>query len=415
MTRILSPGASLAFATAMLLTAQEPVKWEARLSEGIAVLKSGQAADAVQLLLPLKEQAKAFPLEDIRRVEVTLALAAAYQYHGQLDQAEPLYLDAVQSLELRERRDGGILAVAYDNLGRLRLEQGRWAEAEKFLGKARDLYAESRNAQDPRIANVDRLLGESYLSQGRIEDAVELLEEAVDTLRRAKGVAAPTLSAGLQSLAAGYTVQGRYPEAETLLEESIRLSRDDSRTQLEMADGMLGLGHVLLLLHDSARALPVLEKAARIFEAHNDTHLSSALSELGAAALQDGRYAIAREYLGRALDIDQKQFGWEHIAIALLEGGLAESYFGEGNYDHAAALIEQAIVTDRTWVGETHFTLARLLLVEANIEAKQRRTSEADAHYREALEIYRKTFTADHPDVVNARQQYAKFTKNLRK
>jgi tetratricopeptide (TPR) repeat protein len=399
----------------MVLTAQEPIKWDARLSDGIAALKSGQAAEAVQLLLPLQEQAKAFPAEDVRRIEGTLALAAAYQYHGQLDEAEPLYLDAIHRLEVRAGKDGALLAMAYDNLGRLRLEQGRWPEAEELLVKARDLYSESRNTRDPRIANVNRLLGDTYLSQGRIVDAVELLEQAVDTLRQAPGVAAPMLAPGLQSLATGYTVQGKYPEAEKLLEESIRLSRDDGRTQLEMADGMLGLGHVFLLLRDSARALPLFEKSARIFELHNDTHLSSALSELGAAALQDGRYAIAREYLGRALDIDQKQFGWEHIAIALLQGGLAEAYFGEGNYDHAAALIEQAIVTDRTWVGETHFTLARLLLVEANIEAKQRRTSEADAHYREALDIYRKTFTADHPDVVNARQQYAKFTKNLRK
>jgi tetratricopeptide (TPR) repeat protein len=417
MTRLLSPGRSLVFGfllTAMMLAAQQPLNWDARISDGIAALKAGHAGEAVELLLPLSEQAKTFSADDVRRVELTLALAAAYQYHGQLDNAEPLYLDAIQWLEAH-RKSASMLAIAYDNLGRLRLEQGRSGEAEELLGKARNLYIKTRNPQDPRIANVDRVLGEAYLSQGRITEAMALLENAVDMLRQAPDVAATTLAAALRGLATGYAVQGRYHEAEVLLQESIRLNHEDGRTSLELADGVLALGHVFLLLRDTARALPLIEKAVRVFELSNDPRLPSALSELGAAALQDGKYGMAREYLSRALDIDQKLFGWDHVGIALVQGGLAEAYYGERNYDQAAALIQQAIISNRASMGESHFTLARLLLVEATIEAKQRRASEADAHYRQALDICRKTFAADHPDVVKAQREYAQFTKNLRK
>jgi hypothetical protein len=59
--------------------------------------------------------------------------------------------------------------------------------------------------------------------------------------------------------------------------------------------------------------------------------------------------------------------------------------------------------------------VAKLLLVEATIEVKQRRASEADAHYRQALDIYRKTFAADHPELANAQREYLQFTKSLRK
>lgn len=418
MTRFLSPGRSLVFGfllTEMVLVARQPLNWDARLSDGIAAVKAGHAAEAIQLLLPLSEEAKALPPEDVRCVESALALAAAYQYQGQLDQAEPLYLEAIQWLEARTEKSGPMLALAFDNLGRLRLEQGRWREAEEFLGKARDFYTRTRSAGDPGIANVNRLLGETYLSQGRVAEAVALLEHAVDTLRQAPDAASQTVAAGLRSLATAYTVQGRYPEAEELLQESIQLNREDSRTQLELADSMLALGHVCLLLHDTARAMPLLEKAARIFEDHADSHLPSALSELGAAALQDRKYAIAKEYLGRALDLDQKLFAWDHIAIGLVQGGLAEANLGERNYDQAAALIQQAIASNQTSAGGSHFTLAKLLLVEATIEAKQHRASDADAHYRQALAIYRKTFSADHPDLVKAQRQYAQFTKSLRK
>jgi tetratricopeptide (TPR) repeat protein len=351
MTRFLSPGRSLVFAlflTALVLAAQQPMKWDALLSKSIAAIKAGNAAEAIQLLLPLYAQAKAWQAEDVRGVETALVLATAYQFHGQLDQAEPLYLEAIEWLEARRDQSGSLLAVAFDNLGRLRLEQGRWPEAEDLLGKARDLYTQKRDARDPRIADVNRLLGETYLSQGRMAEAVTLLEQALDVLRHAPDVAVQTVAAALRSLATAYTVQGRYPDAESLLQESIQLNREAGQAQLELADSMLALGHVYLLLRDTARAMPLLEKAVRIFEIREDSHLPNALSELGAAALQDGKFAIAKEYLGRALDIDQQQFGWDHVSIALVQGGMAEAYFGERNYNQAAAMIQQAIATDQS-------------------------------------------------------------------
>ena len=418
MTRFLGPRRSLVFGflvAPMVLAAQQAPNWDARVSEGIANIQAGNAAEAIRLLRPLSEQANVLPPEDVRHVECALALATAYQYHGQLDQAEPLYLEAIQWLEARPEKRLSMLAVAFDNLGRLRLEQGRWREAEEFLARARDQYTQTRNAGDPRIINVNRLLGETYLSQGRIPEALALLQQAVDRLRHTPDATVQTLASALRSLATAHAIQGRYLEAETLLEESIKLYREEGRTQLELADSLLALGHVYLLLRDTARAMPLLQKAVRIFEVHDDSHLASALSELGAAALQDGKYATAKEYLGRALDINQKLFGWDHVSIALVQGGLAEAYFGERNYDQAAAWIQQAIATSRTSVGDTHFTLARLLLVEAHIEARQSRASDADAHYRQALDIYRKTFAADHPDRIKAQNQYAQFTKSIHK
>ena len=260
-----------------------------------------------------------------------------------------------------------------------------------------------------------RLLGETYLSQGRIAEGVALIEHSLETLRQAPNTSGRTLGAALRSLSTAYSVQGRYPEAEALLDESLQMDREPGQNELGRADTMLALGHIYLLKHDTGRAIPLLQKAVHIFEIHDDSHLPNALSELGAAALQEGKYAIAREDLSRALDIDQKLFGWDHFAIALLQGGLAETYLGERNYGQAAALIQQALATSRTSPGESHFAVAKLLMVEASIEAKQRHASEADAHYRQALEIFRKTFAAGHPDLVRAQQQYTQFTKSLRK
>ncbi len=110
-----------------------------------------------------------------------------------------------------------------------------------------------------------------------------------------------------------------------------------------------------------------------------------------------------------------KLFGWDHLSIALAQGALAEAYLGERNYSEAAAMIEQAIATERSRQGDSHYPMAKLLLTQAHIEACQHRRPQAEAHYREALEIYRGILRPDHPDVIKAQKQYAQFSKSFRK
>jgi len=120
MARFLSPGRSPVFGfllTALVLAAQQPGKWDALLSDSIAAINDGNAGQAIQLLLPLYEQAKTWPAEDVRRVETALVLARTYQYHGQLNQAEPLYLEAIEWLEARRDKSESLLALAFDDLG----------------------------------------------------------------------------------------------------------------------------------------------------------------------------------------------------------------------------------------------------------------------------------------------------------
>jgi hypothetical protein len=66
-----------------------------------------------------------------------------------------------------------------------------------------------------------------------------------------------------------------------------------------------------------------------------------------------------------------------------------EAYLGERHYNQAAALIQQATTANRTSAGDSHLGLARLLVIEATIKAKQSRASDADAHYRQARDIYK--------------------------
>jgi tetratricopeptide (TPR) repeat protein len=169
------------------------------------------------------------------------------------------------------------------------------------------------------------------------------------------------------------------------------------------------------LEHDAARGEPLLKKAVRIYEMNHDPHLADALNELGLAAIDEGKYAIAKEHFERSLALYEKTFGPETVAVAGAQAGLAQAYLGERNYKKAESLIQRAIEIGRAVLGDANFGVAKLFMVAARVQEREHRPSEADLFYRQALVIYRRSLPNDHPDRTEAEQQYARFSKSFQK
>lgn len=147
----------------------------------------------------------------------------------------------------------------------------------------------------------------------------------------------------------------------------------------------------------------------------DDPHLADALNELGLAAIEEGKYAIAKEDFERSLALYEKMFGPQTVAVAGAEAGLAQAYLGERNYKKAERFIGRAIAIGRASLGDAHLGVAKLLMVAARIQERAHRPSEADLLYRQALAIYRRRLLDDHPDRTEAEQQYAHFSKSFQK
>jgi len=101
--------------------------------------------------------------------------------------------------------------------------------------------------------------------------------------------------------------------------------------------------------------------------------------------------------------------------VAGSEAGLAQVYMGERNYKTAESFIARAIAIGRASLGDAHFGIAKLLMVAGRVQEREHRPSEADVFYRQALAIYRRRLPSDHPERTEAEQQYAQFSKSLRK
>lgn len=401
--------------TALAVMAQETTGWNSRLKDGIAAIGSGHYEQAVQILNALKEQSRSLPLGDVRQADVGLALATAYQYQGHFDLAEPLFSSVISAFEAVGPRARHSLGMAQHGLAEIQVATGRFGEAEDLLRLAAENCRAVGGENDRCSIAATEHLGEAYVLEDRGTEAAPILLPVVDRLRGTSPPQNDLLVDALHNLAAAYRQQGRYDIAEPLLKESLSLSSQFGELHPIFADRLVDLGGLYRLEHNSARGEPLLAKAAHIYEINNDPHLADALSQLGLIALEEGKYAIAKQNMERSLAIYRKTFGPDHVMIANADAGLAQAYLGERNYKQADSLIQRAISIGRACLGEAHAGIARLLMVAAKVQEREHRSSQADQYYRQALSIYRRTLPSDHPDRTEAEQEYAQFTKSQRK
>jgi len=418
MARILSHGRNFvlgALFTGLSVMAQEATGWNSRLKDGIAAISSGHYEQAVQILTALSEESESFPSADLRRAKVAFSLASAYQYQGRLAVAEPLYLEAKTILEAAGPEARHTLGMTLHGLAQLRMDAGRWNEAEELLRAAAQKCGETGGEKDRCAIAARTHLGELYVLEDRSLEAEPILVGAVTILRESSPARDDLLADALRSLANAYRLERRYALAKPLLQESLDLSSRLGECHPLVADRLVDLAALYRLEHDVARGEPLLKKAVRTYEMSHDPHLADALHELGLPALDEGKYAIAEQDFERSLAIYEKTFGPDHVAVAGAEAGLAQAYLGERNYKKADSFIRRALAIGRASLGDTHFGLAKLLLVAARVQEQAHCPSEADLFYRQALAIYRRSLPDDHPERTEAEQQYAQFSKSFQK
>ena len=150
-------------------------------------------------------------------------LADLYCSQGRYEEADPLYL---QALELRRRLLGNNhpdVAYSLRSLADLYNSQGRYEEAEPFYLKALELFKRLLGENHPDVATSLNNLASLYDSQGRYEKAEPLNLKALELFKRLLGENHPDVATSLNNLAALYESQGRYAEAEPLYAKALQI------------------------------------------------------------------------------------------------------------------------------------------------------------------------------------------------
>ena len=198
--------------------------YERRLDQGESQDYQNEQALVIEYLGKAIELQKEFSLEEDLATSLN-NLAGLYCFQGRYEQAEPLF---VQALELRQRLLGENhphVATSLNNLAGLYCFQGRYEQAEPLYEQALELHKRLLGEDHPDVAQSLNNLAGLYESQGRYTEAESLYLQALELDKRLLGEEHPDMASSLNNLALLYKSQGRYTEAEPLYLQALELRK----------------------------------------------------------------------------------------------------------------------------------------------------------------------------------------------
>ena len=254
---------------------------------------------------------------------------------------------------------------------------------------------------DPRVAERVEVV------RNRMAD-LEATERPVDAdvvdavVAEVEALGYPPLEAEVESWR-GFTrvVEGRYADAEPLLERAYALAvaHGHDAAALRAAQRLTVVVGFYLARHAEGRqwgrmsALPLAEHAG------DPREVATSLSGLANVLQNQGEYAQAQEYFERALRLQQRVLGSEHVVVAGSLRNLGNMAAIRGEYEQARQFHERSLRIYETVLGPAHPDVARGLVNLGIAYDSQGQPERAREHYERALRIQEEALGPRHLSV----------------
>lgn len=239
---------------------------------------------------------------------------------GKLEEAEKLFLSALQEAKEGFGDRDPHVASAYNNLAELYRLKKAFDKAEPMYLEAIIILEESFGQEDVRVAAALHNLGQFYLMQRKLEQARGVYERALKIKKRVLGEAHPDYADTMYHLGTVLYLQGKYMDSEALIRDSIRILEDGGQGEsMICTKRMRQLAEIYIKSGHIEEAENVLRKILHIMELSkgwNSLETVIAAERLALTLQSLGNLKEAQELLKRCLDARRALLPENHIQIA---------------------------------------------------------------------------------------------------
>ncbi len=271
----------------------------------------GDLQDAEQLYresLETRERFRGRQHADV--AEVLDNLANVLHERGNLGQAENMYREVLQIRRLVLGPDHRDVASSLNNLATIHHDRGELDDAERLYRESLELSRATLGDEHPELATSLSNLAALLMDRERLEAAEPLLREALAMNRKVLGDRHPGVVNALENLAVLLDERGEHTEARELFLESLRMSRLIWGEGLNVADTLVSLGHVEMGSGSPERAEPYYAEALGVIRRDPESGPEELIWVSGAYArslLDLGRYRQSERALLEAMQTAQSQ------------------------------------------------------------------------------------------------------------
>jgi tetratricopeptide (TPR) repeat protein len=337
------------------------------------------------------------------RIRATQALAGILSDRNRLAEAESLYIQALGLARELHAGDHPDVADAMAALAQhLRTTGGSVREADSVavlvLAMERRMWPE----RHPRVAAALGQLGRIRMGQGRTAEAESLCTEAFRIQLAVHGQDTPGAARAYAALAEAQAEGGSYEEAERNFRTALRIWEarrvESSEVALAMnnfADLMLRRGKNDQIRSLQEDAIAMLERVWGPFHAD----VAVCCNDAAVSLMERGHRAEAEPYLRRAIAVWSRLYGDEHPRLAGAHGNLGFLLHGLDRLAEAEPEYRKALAMHARLSGPDDWGQLRLvsLINLGNCRAHLGDYEEAEKLLRRADLEWKRSLGVDHP------------------
>ena len=345
------------------------------------------------------QEADALRDEPAVRAEMHATLGTIYRELGEFAKAETLLNTA---LDERQRLFGSSSPEAADALLRLAMLRGDQAQfdaAERLARQGLGVLERQQPADGAATANAYDTLGAVLTERGRYADAIQAIEHAI-RLRASLGTETSDYATSLRQLVNANFYAGHYDVADVTGLRTLEMTRKVSGPRhAHVADDLINLGAIQFERGKYVEAEAYYRDALVITEGwfgQDHYHTASNLTMLGRALVYQKRFDEAATLLQRALGIQEHVFGPSHPRVASVVNDLGNIAINRGRLDDAEAAFTRMGDIYRQVHGGTHYLVATANSNLGGVFAAKKDYARAEALYRGAIQMYAETQGEDH-------------------
>ena len=370
---------------------------------------------------PLLQQALALDETSLTSNDDDYAFDVAHLGHlatqkGDFGEAEKYLTKALSMFESGSGTDSEKAQSTLRAIGNLYLLQGRYADAQRVLEHVLEISERVFGPDDPRVIYALWALANVYIDCSEDQKAEALLLRAL-AFENQPSVSELTVSASLRELGSLYVHSGKDEQAEPLLRRALDIDeRIYGRQSFAVSSDLDALGQVYGHAHrEEGRKL--LDEALGIQEQLFGPESYPVVATLHALAWFEGFASESSQarYL-RAIAIEEQTFGPDDYRIAFELNNLGVGYFWQAlkaalpqrdpkhptpiDMIKAVETYKRALRIEEKMLGPDHVSIAETSGLLGAIYDLARKYDSAEPLYRRALAIEEK-ITPDSPSVQN--------------
>ncbi|MAS96470.1 MAG: hypothetical protein CMO55_25050 [Verrucomicrobiales bacterium] len=323
---------------------------------------------------------------------VLQTLGVLCQLHGKYEEAERHYLRNLE-ISLEEYPENlDLLAQGYEKLAGLMEVSHQDARAVGFVEKRIAVLSKIPETSHEEMEGARLQLSRVLNEVGRLEESEAIVLQCLADKTARLGERHPDLSATLNHLANIYRVTDRSLEAIETYQRSIDYQLDsDDPGDITIHAARIGLGSVYLYLMQYEESEHYFESALKTVENSEDGAspfaTATALMSLGIAYRENGKYEAAINQLNSAVSLMRDLYKGElHPELIQSRNELAKTHVRIGNYAEADRMLRDLLDLSKQHHGENHRSTLQILQIYALLKGQLGQLKEAEKCYQILIE-----------------------------